>query len=63
MPEPGDPCESSDTIAAAASGEILVCRNNVWQRVGEAAPIDAGAVPSRERAQGLVEEQRKGKRP
>ena len=59
MPEPGDRCSSDDTIASASSGEILVCRNNVWQRVGEAAPINAGAVPSRKRTKDLVDKQNK----
>jgi len=47
------------------SGEVLVCRRGTWQRVGEAPPIDLGAVPSRERTMRLVEEQRKhdAKRP
>ena len=37
MPNPGDPCASPpDTVAKSASGEFLVCRNNAWERGGEA---------------------------
>jgi uncharacterized protein YegP (UPF0339 family) len=37
MPNPGDPCASPpDTGAKSKSGEFLVCRNNAWERGGEA---------------------------
>ena len=59
MPELGDSCDRDDKVTFSDSGEVLVCRRGTWQRVGEAAPIDLGAVPSRERTKRLVEEQRK----
>jgi hypothetical protein len=59
MPKPGDSCGRDDRVTMSDSGEVLVCRRGTWQRVGEAAPIDLGAVPSRGRTKRLVEEQRK----
>lgn len=59
MPVPGDACGSNERITMSDSGEVLVCRRGMWQRVGEAAPIDVGVVPSRKRTRDLVEDQRK----
>ena len=54
MPEVGDPCGAEDTIEKSSTGEFLVCRNGVWQNVGEAPPLGEGALPSRERREGLA---------
>lgn len=59
MPRPGDSCDPSEDKIAMSGGEVLVCRRGTWQRVGEAAPVDSGVLPSRERTKDLLAIQRK----
>ena len=49
MPEVGDPCSATDAIEKSSAGEFLVCRNGIWQLVGDAPPVEEGAPPTRQR--------------
>ncbi len=57
MPVPGETCDGSTLIDLTDDGEVLVCRNNMWQRVGDAPPVRGGTFTARE-VERIVQRQR-----